>query len=520
MAKKRGGGGGSNLTLIMTLVFFILATVILGVTTYLGYSDVERAEKEKKESQKKAQDLENEANWYRFQARTYREYMGQSMLTKDDDKRTLANEFGQFKSKTLRFANNAPGLADYEAFVTNVEKRGVSWKPPALAPSVTYESLLQDKDRQYAALAKAKEQVEKDKNDAEDRVKKLDKDLSVAKETFNKQVAAIKEAADKDRDAFKKEVDDLRVLLKKANEDKQKELLARADAEKARDTFKTQATQTATKLTATQRELKDTRDERDRTKDELRVAIEKSGGDPKALEAATLDKPALDALKRWKKDWRIVELDKKGTMPYINLGSADGLKPQTTFSIHSLGLNGQLNLTPKGTLEVVRVIGPHLARARVTSIRDSKADPIVKGDRLFNPTWDPHRRKHVAIAGLADLGGEGIDSAEDFRRLLARQNVDVDAYIDTRGKEPVLKGDVTSKTDYLVLGETLEAVKHDKVGTKEFRDRFEKLRRDLETKARNAGVAVISLGRYLDMIGYQPPKVVNSNPEARVGKYR
>ena len=34
MAKKRGGGG-SNVGLITTLIFFILATIGLGVTTYL-----------------------------------------------------------------------------------------------------------------------------------------------------------------------------------------------------------------------------------------------------------------------------------------------------------------------------------------------------------------------------------------------------------------------------------------------------------------------------------------------------
>ena len=40
MAKKRGGGG-SNMGLIITLIFFVLATLILGVTTYFGFADQE-----------------------------------------------------------------------------------------------------------------------------------------------------------------------------------------------------------------------------------------------------------------------------------------------------------------------------------------------------------------------------------------------------------------------------------------------------------------------------------------------
>ena len=97
-----------------------------------------------------------------------------------------------------------------------------------------------------------------------------------------------------------------------------------------------------------------------------------------------------------------------------------------------MGLDGRLNQTPKGTIEVVRVINDHLAQARVTSVKDSKGDPILKGDRLFNPTWDPNKKRRIALAGIADLGGDGADNTEDFRRLLKRQNVDLDAYIDTK----------------------------------------------------------------------------------------
>src|SRR5690606_9524920 len=117
---------------------------------------------------------------------------------------------------------------------------------------------------------------------------------------------------------------------------------------------------------------------------------------------AVLDARSAQLLREWKRDWHIVDLDRRGTMPYINLGTVDGLTPQVTFSIHSLGADGRLNPIPKGTIEVVRVIGSHLAQARVTSVRDANKDPILKGDKLFNPTWDPSRKKHVAIAGLAD----------------------------------------------------------------------------------------------------------------------
>ncbi len=515
MAKKRGGGSGSNLVLILTLVFFILATVILGVTTYMGYSEVDKAVGEKEKEKKRAAQMQNEADWYRFQARVCREYMGHSMLTKEEDRQSLAREKGQFKANTLPYANNAPGLAEFTAFLAKIEPQ-MPWNAPnELAPKDTYESRLQEKDKKYDALAKTRDQLAADRTAAEDKVKKLEADLTEAKATFKKAVEDISNKAKEDLAAGQKELDTLRAALKEENEKKNREITLRAEADKSRDKFKADLTAESAKRVAAERDKKELREDRDRLRDENRTLAEHAQIDRAAVEARVMDSNSLEKLKNWRKDWHIVALDQKGTMPYINLGSADGLKPQTTFSIHSVGINGKLNLTPKGTLEVVRVIGPHLSRARVTSTRDAKADPILKGDKLFNPTWSPNERKRVAIAGLVDLGGEGIDSSEDFRRLLARQNVIVDAFIDTKGKLPEIKGEVGSNTDYLVLADTLEGVKHDKVRDKEFRDRFDKLVRDMRARAQANGVTIISLRRYLDMIGYQPPRVIGNRDRSR-----
>ena len=60
-SKSSGGGGGrekssepSNTGLIVTLVFFILATIGLGVTTYMGYGAKADAVKEAKTASDKA----------------------------------------------------------------------------------------------------------------------------------------------------------------------------------------------------------------------------------------------------------------------------------------------------------------------------------------------------------------------------------------------------------------------------------------------------------------------------------
>src|SRR5439155_26441927 len=122
-----------------------------------------------------------------------------------------------------------------------------------------------------------------------------------------------------------------------------------------------------------------------------------------------------------------------------------------------MGRDGKLSTVPKGTVEVKEVMqnDRHLARVRVTSVTDEKNDPIVVGDHLFNPTWSPGAPKRVAIAGLADLGGEGTYSSADFRRLLARQGVIVDAYINTKDeKEPRLPKGTPARDDKDAKGES------------------------------------------------------------------
>lgn len=72
-------------------------------------------------------------------------------------------------------------------------------------------------------------------------------------------------------------------------------------------------------------------------------------------------------------DWKITRMDARGGNPYINLGSADLVKPQLTFSIHGVGTDGRPNPQSKGTLEVVNVIGDHLSQTRISSVKIATA---------------------------------------------------------------------------------------------------------------------------------------------------
>src|SRR5262249_25730011 len=69
---------------------------------------------------------------------------------------------------------------------------------------------------------------------------------------------------------------------------------------------------------------------------------------------------------------------------------------------------------------------------------------------------------------------------------------------------------ITNNTDYLILGEGLEAVNHPKWRDAKYNKEFTDLMKKLKDQAVSNGVTVLPLKKYLDLIGYRAPRVVSS----------
>ena len=76
-------------------------------------------------------------------------------------------------------------------------------------------------------------------------------------------------------------------------------------------------------------------------------------------------------------------------------------------------------------------------------------DPIVPGDKIYTPLWDPGRPEHFAIAGRVDLDGDLRDDRERLRNLIRIGGGVIDAELQPDGST---KGTMTVETRYLVLG--------------------------------------------------------------------
>lgn len=505
MAKKRGGGG-SNLGLIITLVFFVLSTVILGVTTYMGYSDQEAKEKAKNDMKKERDQFEADAKWYRFLYRTARVYEGTPAAGVDAAE--LARDKTQFDAGQLSVASNQKDKDDAAKWLKGLNDR-MPWDAArATSPSSTFDARMIEKDREIdrlrAELNKVSNNLARANQDAKEEADKLNKEIAARDQALKQirdQMAAERKA---DQDDINKKIDAVKVsgttlagLREEVNQAKQ-------EAEKMQK-LANQERKLRLEANDKRNEMKTKFDDAKRTLD---AVVDKTKVDLREIEIRERTTRAKDRLANWNKNWYVVDIDRTGKMPYINLGSADRVVPQLTFNVHSVQPDGHLNTNAKATVEVVRVLAPHLSQVRITSTADPREDPVLKGDRLFHPTWEPDRKGRVVLAGLADMDGDGTDRTLQFRRLLERQNTQIDAYIDVSDdKAPKLveqtKGQpVSVDTEYIILGNNLREVGHPRARDLDYVKKYEELVKQLKDAGGANAVKLIRLGDYLDMMGY------------------
>jgi hypothetical protein len=451
--------------LTICLVLFVLLSIVLGATTWLGYSgqtELEESRKKAKADQKVAEDSKN---------RQEAQLIALRLIT------GTADEKDQKQMQGLGRIYQ-PAIDAEAARVGNA----IVWDATQHLPNQNLLTQLEEmKKKQDAALAKVKATDARDETNRKDYEAKIkEKDQALAdldkklKDTSLAIDQRLKGVEDEYAKAFK--------ALKDALPDNEKNL-------KDLETLKAEKV----KLLA---DLKKAREDMD-------IKIKK-------LE----DKiPQIDLLGYDQPKGKVVTVDNGQTIVYLNLGSADFVKPGLSFSIFGEG-EYKPTAERKASVEVVNVDknNPHMSMARVTEIKSPARRPIVKGDLLYNPGWAPGLRDHVAIAGLIDLNGDGRDGTAEFVKALEEKHgIIVDAWLDL--KDLSLKGALKAigpKTSYLIVGDEPDVDKA-LIGN-QIDPRLDKkmtmrtVIHDLKEDAKAKGVYIVDARRYMALAGMKVPK--------------
>jgi hypothetical protein len=199
----------------------------------------------------------------------------------------------------------------------------------------------------------------------------------------------------------------------------------------------------------------------------------------------------------------------------IDLGSADNLRQGLTFSVMPMdtpqrGFERRMRqvrmndgtiaqrIVPKGSIEVIEVVAPNLARARITEEDNPVRDRIMTGDLLYNPVWRRGASEHVVLYGIFDLNGDGRDDIKELRDNLARMGVVVDAYYDLSTMRWV--GNITSRTTFAIEGYTPTITLGD--GNVEGKGRIISAIQDARKEVKDMGIRVLRPREFFPRIGY------------------
>jgi len=145
-------------------------------------------------------------------------------------------------------------------------------------------------------------------------------------------------------------------------------------------------------------------------------------------------------------DGHIIEIRPIAGEVVIDLGRVDHVVLGQTFSVYrdSAALSPDLETGEyaegKAVIEVVD-IDTDTSRARI--VRESRGNPIVRGDVIANPVYDPNKVYRFLVYGNFDVNRDGLASKEEA--------VDLEAFIRDWGG--VIEDDLSGGLDFLVLGQ-------------------------------------------------------------------
>lgn len=361
-----------NQGLQITLIVFVMLTIILGVTTYLFFRNYEEASVK---AAKNAADLDKASKL---------------ALKNEEDANTLKKLIGLQPTDKVETISTT-------TFTEDMKKFGAGYPEK----SRFYQPLLAE---MFKTITERSGQLD----EAKAKIAKLEADFATREASKQPQIDDFKKAAE----TASKDLTDERTKFKTDRERiTQEQLKLKGDLDTIRK-------DSAVAVADVDKKLQDTTTKLTKTTNILTsMAAEK-----RQLVGTKFEIPSGEI--RW--------VNQHTGTAWINLGEADGLHRQITFGVYPADTS-DIAAGKKASIEVTQVLGDHLAEVRVFD--DKMADPILPGDKIYTPVWIPGDKRHFALVGAMDLRGEGKNDLQMVKDLIAMNGGVVDCYLDEKGKK-------------------------------------------------------------------------------------
>ena len=429
---------------LIAIIALSLLSVILGVSTFLGFS----GSAENADLKTKAQaDLKKEQD--RSNARADFATVLKGMLGVDGNPAENPDLVNSIKAK------NIPELtAEVEKVVAAYQQDMLRVQSPD-STGLTYKKLLDD---YTAALTDQHNRIDTIESQRET----MRIELETSKTKYGEEIAALNTT-----------IADLQIKLKSEQD---------LSAEE-RQKLSTQLEEVKGQFVGVSNKLKDEQQGRQTQVTELNNTLATLTKDNKALVQQIRD---LTRVNTDIADGRITTVSPTTETVYIDLGSDDGLRTKQRFSVYDRTETIYEKYLSKAFIEITEVQGPHRAQARVIPQPDAEdvlksinldqengtlttdqannariqflnsrksANPILTGDYIISDVWDPGYTVAVALVGNLDVDGDGLNDIAIVESKIDQNGGKVVCKHDSAGNKT---GEIDLATRYIVIGDPPE----------------------------------------------------------------
>ncbi|HWE35362.1 MAG TPA: hypothetical protein VG406_02235 [Isosphaeraceae bacterium] len=475
-------------------IIFVSLSLILAVTTYLGYDSAMQASA--KETKAK-QEMDTAKKQLGDRTREFREFRGlvwgqegEKLESPDEMKNALTRNLNRIKDASADIAGDIrKKVNDAQAKGTNRQEiaqlsEGIDQAVKRLAAeqSLTLES------RIATLLDLLRLQTHLASEFALDNV-----DLRTTLEGVN---------ASND------------VRVKNAEQARDKAVAEKQAADAKHEADRAELVAKLDKVNSTNAELAQQVTDLKSKLDKMKTDFEKQLVLLRAINRENQEQLRKDETRLEKRDATVTYVDRTRREVHTTLTKGMGARPQLRFSIFDRGAHGLPTDKPKATIELTWV-GDSASVGKIVKQVDY-ADPIRPGDQVYSPTWDPNHPLHFALIGKIDINRDGADDRDALRRLIQISGgvVDYDLPPPREGSE---SGQISPRIDYYVYDDS-KAFRSQQ-GTKtaavtdEDRD-FLKKQSDVIAQARNDNLRPLPVERLLAWLGYSANQALPGRPEA------
>lgn len=392
-------------SMLISVIIFAILTVILALTTYLGYTAADASRKQMLEAQSLQANSVKDLNLALYKMRAYERVIGVEGVDEAavDQARTRA---GGVEDETVKRVT-AEFNKDMEMFAAEAAPEG---------------------PRNYRTLPKYLLDVITKKNeiiaDVNSREKKLvaEKDAFQTKETAQTKAAVgVQMVAEAD---LAKRTTDFNDERQRITEEKNK---------------------LGTQIASKDKQIKDVTDKATKEREQLEKEL------VRYQQLSTALKGQVQSIQKESQfenpDGKVKWVNQQQRLAWIDLGLSDGLSRQTTFSVYNHDQAGVSSAKPKGRIEVIRITGPHMSECRI--LDDELTNPIMPNDLIHTPAWSPGQEVRFALVGFMDINGDGVSDRETVKRVISINGGIIDAELNDDGTR---EGTFSINTRYLIQG--------------------------------------------------------------------